>query len=180
MSLIVITGSMFAGKTTTLLRYLECARIADQKVVLYKPETDTRVRGGVQTHSGAIELAIALPAEPPHGWTFDPAEVYGFDEAQFLGSGWLALIDQLASDKEVVCSCLNQDCYGVPFGIAPSLLAMADNIVHIKAVCMSCKAKDVATKTHRTMRSSDMVVIGGSDKYMALCRDCWYKARFGG
>ena len=96
------------------------------------------------------------------------------EERVRVGEAWIEAIDQIVNDgKEVILACLNQDYRGTPFGISDRLLAMADNVIHLKAVCLACGAKDAATKTFRTSTSEDQVEIGGSDKYQALCRKCW-------
>lgn len=177
--LTVITGPMFSGKTTELIRRIHCAEIAGQITLVLKPGIDTRSGLEVVSHSGlrrpARNVEVASPFAIPQ-----EVDVVGFDEAQFLGDAWVEVIDALASSgKEVVCACLNQDSRGKPFGIARELLALADNIVHLKSVCKDCGAKDAATKTFRTASSEERIDIGGSDKYIPLCRPCWDKRIIG-
>lgn len=174
MSLIVITGGMFAGKSTTLYRHIECAIIANQKTIVYKPIIDTRSGDDrVVTHSGLALKATILPIDPPADFSFEEADVYAFDEAQFFNPTWISKIDMLSFDKEVICACLNQDSNGVPFGIAPQLMALADDVVVVKAVCFDCKAKNAATKTFRTGTDKSVVYIGALAEYVALCKKCW-------
>jgi thymidine kinase len=182
--LTVITGSMFSGKTTELIRRIHCAEIARQRTLVLKPMTDTRSGLEVVSHSGLrwaaalAEVSMTSPFHLPR-----EVDVLGIDEAQFLGEAWVRAIEGFANEgKEVILACLNQDFRGEPFGIADRLLAMADNVVHLKAVCLACGAKDAATKTFRISQGGDQVEIGGSDKYQALCRRCWVaksKALFG-
>lgn len=171
--LTVVTGPMFSGKTTELIRRIHCAQIARQRTLILKPTTDTRSGLEVVSHSG-LRWVAAL-AEVCHPFRIPrEVDVLGVDEAQFLGEAWVTAIDAMVNDgKEVILACLNQDYRGQPFGIADRLLAMADNVVHLKAVCLACGAKDSATKTFRTSASESQVEIGGSDKYQALCRRCW-------
>jgi thymidine kinase len=169
----VITGPMFSGKTTELIRRIRCAEIARQRTLVLKPTTDTRSGLEVVSHSGlrwAASLAeVASPGRLPRD-----LDVLGVDEAQFLGEAWVHAIDAMANaGKEVVLACLNQDFKGEPFGIADRLLAMADNVIHLKAVCLACGAKDAATKTFRISGGEGQVEIGGAEKYQALCRRCW-------
>jgi thymidine kinase len=175
--LTVITGSMFSGKTTELIRRIRCAEIARQRTLVLKPSIDTRSGLEVVSHSGlrwtAAIAEIGSPFRLPR-----ELDVLGVDEAQFLGEAWVDTIDALANDgKEVICACLNQDFRGEPFGIAHRLLALADNVIHLKAVCLACGAKDAATKTFRVSNEGGQVEIGGCDKYQALCRRCWVAKR---
>jgi thymidine kinase len=175
--LTVITGSMFSGKTTELIRRIRCAEIARQRTLVLKPSIDTRSGLEVVSHSGlrwAASIAeVASPFRLPRDF-----DVLGVDEAQFLHEPWLDWLDALANEgKEVICACLNQDYRGQPFGIAHRLLALADNVIHLKAVCLACGAKDAATKTHRVGGGSEQVEIGGADRYQALCRRCWVARR---
>jgi thymidine kinase len=195
--LTVITGSMFSGKTTELIRRIRCAEIARQRTLVLKPSIDTRSGLEVVSHSGLRWAASVIspggtgegargssaegggPRDRSTGVTSPfrlPSEfdVLGIDEAQFLHEPWLDWIDGLANaGKEVICACLNQDYRGQPFGISHRLLALADNVIHLKAVCLACGAKDSATKTHRVSSGTEQVEIGGADKYQALCRRCW-------
>jgi thymidine kinase len=185
--LTVITGPMFSGKTTELIRRIKCAEIARQRTLVLKPTVDTRSGLEVVSHSGLRwAAALADPGAPPVGAGVVSSpfrlprelDVLGIDEAQFLGEAWVEAIEQIANDgREVTCACLNQDYRGEPFGIAHRLLALADNVIHLKAVCVACGAKDAATKTFRTTGGDGQVEIGGADKYQALCRRCWVGAR---
>ncbi len=171
--LTVITGPMFSGKTTELIRRIRCAEIARQRTLVLKPNTDTRSGLEVVSHSGLRWAAEVAEVSSPFRLPRD-LDVLGIDEAQFLGEAWVQAIDAMVNDgREVILACLNQDYRGQPFGIADRLLAMADNVVHLKAVCLACGAKDAATKTFRTSGGEGQVEIGGVDKYQALCRRCW-------
>jgi thymidine kinase len=175
--LTVITGPMFSGKTTELIRRIRCAEIARQRTLVLKPSIDTRSGLEVVSHSGlrwaAAIAEVASPLRLPR-----ELDVLGIDEAQFLGDAWVETIDRLANEgKEVILACLNQDFRGEPFGIAHRLLALADNVIHLKAVCLACGAKDAATKTFRIANEGGQVEIGGADKYQALCRRCWVAKR---
>ena len=175
--LTVITGPMFSGKTTELIRRIHCAEIARQRTLVLKPSIDTRSGLEVVSHSGlrwaATIAEVSSPVSIPR-----EVDVLGIDEAQFLQETWLDALDRLACDgKEVICACLNQDFRGKPFGIADRLLALADNVIHLKAVCVCCGAKDAATKSFRMTGGAGTIEIGGAEKYQALCRRCWVAAR---
>ena len=183
----VITGSMFAGKTTELLRRLRCAEIAGQKVVLVKPTRCTRAKNKVVTHDGgefpAIETEWSEPCPDMLAKLEEMnPEVIGVDEAQFLGEfyedhddweEWIRYWDR--KGVEVICSCLNQDYRGQTFGFSQRLLIIADDIIHLKAVCNECKQKEAGTRTHRVSGGDEQVQVGGADSYETLCYSCWNK-----
>ena len=171
--LTVITGPMFSGKTTELIRRIKCAEIARQRTLVLKPTVDTRSNLEVVSHSGMRWAAALAEVSSPFRLPRE-LDVLGIDEAQFLGEPWVDAIDAIANEgREVVCACLNQDYRGEPFGIAHRLLALADDVIHLKAVCVACCGKDAATKTFRMTGGDGQVEIGGAEKYQALCRRCW-------
>lgn len=175
--LTVITGPMFSGKTSELIRRIRCAEIAQQQTLVFKPSTDTRSGLELLSHNG-IRLAARVvdarrPSPLPKG-----VQVLGIDEAQFLSERWIDSIEEIADrGVEVICACLNQDYLGRPFGLSHQLLARADHVVHLKAVCTECGRKDGATRSFRVAGGQEQVEIGGADKYCALCRPCWVKRR---
>jgi len=177
--LTVITGPMFSGKTTELIRRLRCAQIAGQRILVLKPATDTRSDLELLSHNGVRVPARNVHPQKPEAPPRD-VDVLGVDESQFLNLDWLEALDQAANGgTEVVCACLNQDYLGRPFGIAGHLLARADQVVHLKAVCTGCGTKDGATKTQRVAGGDAQVEIGGSESYRALCRRCWSRRAAG-
>lgn len=171
MSLTIITGPMSSGKTSYLLSEVDKARIASQTAQIYKPLIDKR-SSGVSTHSGMTAEAIVLPDTPIYN-IFSGIDVIAIEEAQFLSEEWAKVINELSFDVEVICSCLNLDRFGKPFGITPQLLSLADEIISLKAVCIKCKEKDSATRTFGITQSDGQIVVGGLDKYQALCKSCW-------
>jgi thymidine kinase len=173
---------MFSGKSTELLRRLRCSEIAGQPVYLLKPSVDDRAGTSmVATHAGdKMECAVCDVSGPTeeldHHISLYSPQVVGIDEAQFLDpdGGWIDWIRKLSyRGVEVVCALLNQDYLGRPFGLAPYLLASADDILHLKAVCGSCGQVDAASRSHRRVPSQELVLIGGGDTYSALCWSCW-------
>ena len=180
--IILITGSMFSGKTEELMRTLRRFEIAKKKVILFKPRVDDRYdEGKVVTHNGdaisavvkknSIEIAEYLAKND-----YDSFDVIGIDEAQFFD------VEQLiehaktwANDgKKVIVAALDQTFEGVPFPGLPDLLVEAEVVKKLHAICMVCGG--LASRTHRLSESKSMVEVGGTDKYQALCRNCFIEA----
>jgi thymidine kinase len=194
--LTVFCGPMFSGKTEELLRALNRAKIAELGVQVFVPQRDDRYGvGNVVSHS-AISLehyvgAAATPIETAfdlHTRIRANTSVVGIDEAQFFS-------DLSASEKDlyeitdriiallhhgihVYVSGLDMDYRGMPFGPMPQLLAIADNVVKCKAVCMVCKK--TATHTYRKVAGTDQVLIGADDAYEARCKRCHKLGIFAG
>jgi len=182
----VIAGCMFSGKTEELLRRIERAKIAKRKVLLLKPEIDTRYsKEEVVTHYGRsypcrrIPLDITLETlKEALGSELDEAEVVGFDEAHFFAPTFVEVCTSLADQgKRVIVAGLDLDFRGEPFGCMPQLLALADEVLKLTAICVKCGKP--ATRTQRLIngkpapRKAPVVVVGGLDIYEARCRDCW-------
>lgn len=168
----VITGGMFAGKTDELLRRLERYIIAKRRVALVKPDVDTR---DSVTHNGKEYKAVVLGKDDAA--TFEKIvadyDVIGIDEAQFFGDPiYRAIKDiiQSGTNKIIIASGLDMDYSGEPFGIMPQLMAIADEIAKLHAVCEGCY-KD-ANLSYRMTGQKGRVVIGDKDEYTALCWAC--------
>ena len=169
----VICGSMFSGKTEELIRRLKRARIANLKVEIFKPEVDTRYHESeiVSHNSTAIKstpvkssLNILLME---HG-----ADVVGIDEAQFFDDEIVFVCETLAErGVRVVVAGLDMDYLGKPFGPMPKLMAVAEFVTKVNAVCMVCG--DIATHTYRTAQNDSLVMLGEKDSYQARCRRCF-------
>lgn len=179
-SISVITGCMFSGKSETTLRELRRAEIARRRVLLVRPALDDRVDGEVvRSRSGA-----AFPAAVVHGSSeivtravAARADVVAIEEAQFFDDGIVESVETLARRSvTVIVNGLNQDFLGRPFGAMPQLLAIADDITVLTAICMVCGEE--ATKTQRLVdgrparRTDPIIVVGGfaDDRYEARCR----------
>ncbi len=178
----VITGPMFAGKTEELLRRVERARIAKKTVILFKPELDTRyAREQVVTHNGRAFPCFLLPsaldpqtfaARAPKEW--ENAEVLAFDEAHFFGTAFPVLCEALvARGKRVIVAGLDLNFRGEPFGPMPALLALADEVQKLSAVCTVCG--NPATRSQRLVDGRPViegpeVLIGGLETYEPRCR----------
>ncbi|HVQ22763.1 MAG TPA: thymidine kinase, partial [Candidatus Saccharimonadia bacterium] len=147
----VIAGCMFSGKTDELLRLLRRAEIAGRRVILIRPTIDDRTspefvesRSGVAYRSRPVTGAAEIPALVSH----ERSTVVAIDEAQFFDDGLSEIAELLASEgRMVVLSGLDQDFLGRPFGPMPTLLALADEVTKLTAICTVCGAE--ATRTQR-------------------------------
>lgn len=172
----VITGPMFSGKSTELLRRLRLAQIARKRTAAFKHASDTRyVEDAIATHTDqrGWAMAVSTPWEMRESWHSRGAAVIGIDEVQFFGDEMITVIEEwVGLGKRVIVAGLNQDSFGQPFGPMPSLLARADEIFLARAVCMQC-GRD-ATKTYRKPDAEKgQLLIGAGELYEARCRNCW-------
>jgi len=169
----VIAGPMFSGKSEELIRLLKRAVIARQRVQVFKPKLDNRYsEGDVVSHSQMrvpCELVERSDEIIPR---LDPrTEVVGIDEAQFFDDGLPAVCAHLANlGKRVLAAGLDMDYQGVPFGPMPTLLAVAEEVHKIHAICTSCGSP--AAYTQRLVESDELVVVGATGAYEARCRRC--------
>jgi thymidine kinase len=168
----VICGSMFSGKTEELIRRLKRVKIANLKVEIFKPKIDTRYdETKIVSHdtnfinSTPVEnsAAILLLAKD--------VDVVGIDEAQFFDEGIIDVCEQLASKGiRVIVAGLDMDYMGQPFGQMPNLLAVADYIDKLHAICMECG--NIAHVSYRKTAQSGQVLLGEKDIYEPRCRIC--------
>ena len=169
----VICGSMFSGKTEELIRRLNRAKIANQKVQIFKPLKDDRYHetAVVSHNENAIEsLPIAKSTDIYSNIT--DVNVVGVDEAQFFDSEIIEVCQKLAiSGIRVVVAGLDMDFRGEPFGPIPQLLAVAEYITKVHAICPHCGS--LATHSYRLTAETDTVVLGEKDKYEPRCRICY-------
>jgi len=169
----VIAGPMFSGKSEELIRLLKRAMIARQRVQVFKPKLDNRYsEGDVVSHSQMrvpCELVERAAEIRPR---LDPrTEVVGIDEAQFFDDALPGVCGHLANlGKRVIAAGLDMDYRGVPFGPMPELLAVAEKVHKIHAICTSCGAE--AAYTQRLIESDELVVVGATGAYEARCRRC--------
>ncbi|MAQ92404.1 MAG: thymidine kinase [Rhodothermaceae bacterium] len=169
----VVCGSMFSGKTEELLRRLKRARIARQRVALFKPALDTRYHDTeVVSHD-----ATAMPSEVVH--SADPmlllagdADVVGIDEAQFFGVELVDVVEHLAREgRRVIVAGLDQDYLGRPFEPVPQLMAVAEHVTKLHAVCVRCGAP--ANHSQRIVADGARVLVGEAEAYEPRCRRCF-------
>lgn len=172
----VIVGSMFSGKTEELIRRMKRAKIANQKIEIFKPQVDVRydeeavvshdansIRSTPVSSSGNILLFAA------------DVDVVGIDEAQFFDMGLVDVCNQLAnSGVRVIIAGLDMDYAGKPFGPIPYLMAAAEYVTKVHAICQRCGS--LAHHSHRLTASDKLVLLGEKDSYEALCRHCYNKA----
>ncbi len=170
----VIAGSMFSGKSEELIRRLNRARIARQKVQVFKPQIDARYsKEEIASHSGQTHgsIPVATTAEMMQQ-VRDETQVVGIDEGQFFDMPIVAAVNELAArGKRVIVAGLDQDYTGKPFEPMPQLLAVAEFITKTHAICVKCGA--TANYSQRTVESDVRVEVGASDKYEARCRKCF-------
>ena len=170
----VIAGSMFSGKSEELIRRLRRAKIARQKVQVFKPEFDSRfsdnqiVSHSEMRHESANGRSAADVLEK-----VDPdTEVVGIDEGQFFDNELVNVANTLARrGVRVIIAGLDQDYTGKPWEPMPQLLAIAEHITKTHAICMKCGQP--ANYSQRTFESEERVAVGASDKYEARCRRCF-------
>ena len=173
----VICGSMFSGKTEELIRRLNRARIARQKVEIFKPAVDTRYdETDVVSHDA--KAVSSTPVENASQILFyaEDFEVVGIDEAQFFDEELISVCNELAKNgKRVIVAGLDMDYLGKPFGPIPKLLATAEYVTKVHAICIRCG--NLANYSHRTVKDDNLVVLGETEAYEPLCRQCFLKAR---
>lgn len=173
----VICGSMFSGKTEELIRRLNRAKIAKLKVEIFKPTIDNRYdEENVVSHDA--NSIHSTPVETASNILFysKDFEVVGIDEAQFFDDELPAVCNKLAdAGKRVIVAGLDMDFSGKPFGPIPSLMATAEYVTKVHAICMKCG--NLAQYSHRTIKNDKLVVLGEKDSYEPLCRNCFNEAR---
>jgi len=170
----VVTGSMFSGKSEELIRRLRRAIIARQRVQVFKAGLDDRYAAGqVVSHS-----RWRLEAERVHKAAeilerLDPrTEVVGIDEGQFFDDELVAVCSRIADlGKRVIVAGLDMDFRGEPFGPMPRLMAVAEEVEKVHAICARCGAP--ASYTQRLTQAQERVVVGAADIYEARCRRCF-------
>ena len=170
----VIVGSMFSGKSEELIRRLNRARIARQKVQVFKPVIDARYSvEQIASHSGHKHdsIPVSNTAEMLAA-IVDDVQVVGIDEGQFFDMAILDAVNDLASSgKRVIVAGLDQDYTGKPFEPMPQLLSIAEFITKTHAICVKCGG--TANYSQRTVESDARVEVGAADKYEARCRKCF-------
>lgn len=181
----VVCGSMFSGKTEELIRRIKRATFARQRVVIFKPQIDTRYsEEEVVSHdrNSVMSVPLSTSAEilnylsshtaSTDGYDFD---VVGIDEAQFFGMDLVDVCNQLANNGvRVIIAGLDMDFQCTPFGPIPALCAVADEVTKVHAICVKCGA--LAYVSHRLVHDQNQVLIGEQAEYEPLCRECYKKA----
>src|SRR5574344_770471 len=172
----VICGSMFSGKTEELIRRLKRAQFANQKITIFKPKVDTRY-SEVDVVSHDLHSIPCTPIKSPSKMLeIDPdVQVVGIDEAQFFDDSLIEVAQTLADrGVRVIAAGLDTDYMGKPCGPSPALMAIAEDVQKVHAICVKCG--NLANHSHRLSSSKKLVVLGEKDVYEPLCRSCFNKA----
>ena len=172
----VICGSMFSGKTEELIRRLNRARIAKQRVEIFKPAIDTRYdQSQVVSHNANAINSTPVESANQILLMASDVDVIGVDEAQFFDDDLPNVVNKLAdSGVRVIIAGLDMDYLGKPFGPIPKLLSVAEFITKVHAICMRCG--NLAQHSFRKSAEEQVVLLGEKDKYEPLCRTCFNKA----
>ncbi len=170
----VVCGSMFSGKTEELIRRIKRARLGKQPVQIFKPKLDDRYDAvKVVSHEGtnADAMPVASAAELL-ARALPETAVIGVDEVQFFDAGIVKVAEELAGrGVRVICAGLDQDYRGEPFGPIAALLAVAEYVTKLHAVCAQCGAH--ASRSQRLVASEGQLFVGGAAAYEARCRACF-------
>lgn len=169
----IICGSMFSGKTEELIRRLKRAHFAKQKVEIFKPRVDMRYsEEKVVSHDENSILSTPVDTAGNILLLANDVDVVGIDEAQFFDMGLVDVCNYLASKgSRVIVAGLDMDYMGRPFGPIPDLLATAEYVTKVHAICVRCG--NLAQYTHRKTVSDKLVLLGETDIYEPLCRKCF-------
>jgi thymidine kinase len=174
----VVCGSMFSGKTEELIRRLRRAQFANQQIAIFKPVIDKRY-SDVEVVSHDFHKITSTPVANPKeilDKVGPEVQVVGIDEAQFFDDSLVEVCQTLANrGVRVIVAGLDTDYLGVPFGPMPRLMAVAEDVQKVHAICVRCGA--LANHSHRLSKSQDLVLLGEKDVYEPLCRDCFNAAR---
>jgi thymidine kinase len=169
----VITGSMFSGKTEELIRRLNRAKIAKQKVEIFKPAMDDRFSEiRIVTHDEHAILSTPVQSASQILLMINDVNVVGIDEAQFFDPEIITVCNIMANNGiRVIVAGLDMDYSGMPFGPMPNLIAIADDVTKLHAICMDCG--DLAHYSFRITKDEHQVLIGEKEAYEPLCRKCF-------
>ena len=176
----VVCGSMFSGKTEELLRRLRRATIARQRVTLFKPALDTRYAeahgaDAVVSHDATAMPSVVVSTADQMVLLVGDADVVGIDEVQFFGHEVVAVAERFAREgRRVIAAGLDQDYLGRPFEPVPQLMAVAEHVTKLHAVCVRCGAP--ANHSQRTVSADTRLLIGEKEAYEPRCRTCFVPA----
>ncbi len=171
----VVCGSMFSGKTEELIRRMRRAQFAKQRVEIFKPAIDTRYsEEDVVSHDQTHIPSTPIDSSASILLLAGDIDVVGIDEAQFFDSGLVEVCNKLAyKGVRVIVAGLDMDYKGEPFGPMPALCAIADDVTKVHAICVRCG--NLAYVSHRKVADNRRVLLGETDEYEPLCRDCYQK-----
>ncbi|MGQ8336036.1 thymidine kinase [Sunxiuqinia sp. A32] len=174
-SIEIIAGSMFSGKTEELIRRMRRAQFARQKVEIFKPKIDTRYSNeAVVSHDDNSIPSTVVENSSNILLLSGNVDVIGIDEAQFFDKGLVEVCMKLANmGIRVIIAGLDMDFTGKPFGPMPELMAIADYVSKVHAICMQCGS--IAQFSHRLIANDKQVLVGERNEYEPLCRECFKK-----
>ena len=172
----VVCGSMFSGKTEELIRRMRRAQFAKQQVEIFKPAIDVRYsQEDVVSHDQKHIQSTPIDSSASILLLAEDIEVVGIDEAQFFDDGIVDVCNQLANrGVRVIVAGLDMDYQGIPFGPMPALCAIADEVTKVHAICVKCGS--LAYVSHRKVQNDKRVLLGETQEYEPLCRECYQKA----
>jgi len=172
----VVCGSMFSGKTEELIRRLKRAKIAKQRVEIFKPAIDKRYdESNVVSHDANSIMSTPVENASSILLLASEVDVVGVDEAQFLDMEIVDVCNKLANKGvRVIVAGLDMDYLGKPFGPMPALMSIAEYVTKVHAVCVKCG--NLANHSHRITADSNLVLLGEKDSYEPLCRDCFIES----
>ena len=172
----VVCGSMFSGKTEELIRRMRRAQFAKQRVEIFKPAIDVRYsEEDVVSHDQKHIQSTPIDSSASILLLASDIDVVGIDEAQFFDMGLVDVCNQLANRGiRVIIAGLDMDFRGMPFGPMPALCAIADDVTKVHAICVHCGS--LAYVSHRKVSSERRVLLGETQEYEPLCRECYQKA----
>jgi thymidine kinase len=173
----VICGSMFSGKTEELIRRLKRARFANLTVEIFKPAVDTRYdEQNIVSHDENVIKSTPVTSSENILLLAHDVDVVGVDEAQFFDEQIVNVCSELANNGvRVIVAGLDTDFRGDPFGSMPQLMAIAEYVTKVHAICMQCG--NLANHSHRIVAGEKVVMLGEKDAYEPLCRSCFNREK---
>ena len=173
-SIEVICGSMFSGKTEELIRRLKRAKIANQKIQIFKPSLDSRNNDYIESHDKNRIKSLTVKTSYDVYDIGKDFDVIGIDEVQFFDDEIVSVCNSLANNGvRVIAAGLDMDYLGNPFGPMPNLMAIAEYVTKVHAICS--KTGNIANYSYRKNKEDSIILIGEKDEYEALSREIFYE-----
>ena len=170
----VICGSMFSGKTEELIRRLKRAKIANQKIQIFKPSLDSRNNDYIESHDKNRIKSLTVKTSYDVYDIGKDFDVIGIDEVQFFDDEIVSVCNSLANNGvRVIAAGLDMDYLGNPFGPMPNLMAIAEYVTKVHAICS--KTGNIANYSYRKNKEDSIILIGEKDEYEALSREIFYE-----
>jgi thymidine kinase len=170
----VICGSMFSGKTEELIRRLKRAKIANQKIQIFKPSIDSRSDEYLESHDKKKIKSITVKTSYDVFEIGKDFDVIGIDEIQFFDNDIISVCNSLANNGvRVIAAGLDMDYLGNPFGPMPNLMAIAEYVTKVHAICS--ETGNIANYSYRKKKEDSIILIGEEDEYKALSRELFFK-----